>query len=277
MISTLEQHFGGDVVHGALAHGLSRHSIATLLGIDDEFVDQLAVGKVRLKRDQSDKLSEATKLTISELALAGISARGKVPASDVDFVRDTAVVLRTLNAAARPTGQPRNSVAASTGHRIDKYLVNLVGEYRVCSELCKRGVLATISYGACKSADVFAISAQQRRVRRIEVKTSQSGKFITRVSAKLNAPDFWVLVSLRGTPILGSPERFYVLSHDELLQIQLQVNQSYALKYQAKHGRAWDFADGVENVREGDVLAFADEWSKIVDALHADDRRPSAG
>lgn len=41
--------------------------------------------------------------------------------------------------------------------KIEKYLLHLAGEYRVCSELNKRGVFATITYGNRKAVDVYVI------------------------------------------------------------------------------------------------------------------------
>jgi hypothetical protein len=82
---------------------------------------------------------------------------------------------------------------------VDKDLLNLAGEYRVCSELLKRGVFATITYGHRKAVDVYTISDRQERALKIEVKTSQKGRFVTSLSRKAGwasshtTPDFWVL------------------------------------------------------------------------------------
>lgn len=43
---------------------------------------------------------------------------------------------------------------------IDKYYLNLAGEYRVAAELLKREVFATITYGKQKGADIYAIGPQ---------------------------------------------------------------------------------------------------------------------
>lgn len=37
---------------------------------------------------------------------------------------------------------------------LDRYYLNLAGEYRVASELFKRGLFATITYGNKKGADI---------------------------------------------------------------------------------------------------------------------------
>jgi hypothetical protein len=73
--------------------------------------------------------------------------------------------------------------------RIEPHLLNLVGEYRVRSELCKRGVLATVTYGNRKGVDVYAISDRQERALKIEVETSQRGHFVTGITQKGLATD----------------------------------------------------------------------------------------
>ena len=68
--------------------------------------------------------------------------------------------------------------------KIASYLLNLAGEYRVCSELNKRGVFATVTYGTRKGADIYAINDRVGRSLRIEVKTSQKDRFVTNLSQK---------------------------------------------------------------------------------------------
>ncbi len=80
--------------------------------------------------------------------------------------------------------------------KIPSYLLNLAGEYRVCSELNKRGVFATVTYGTRKGVDVYAISDRRARALKIEVKTSQKGNFVTSLSQNCgdddpNAEGFW--------------------------------------------------------------------------------------
>lgn len=153
--------------------------------------------------------------------------------------------------------------------RIQPYLLNLAGEYRVCSELCKRGVLATITYGNRKGVDVYAISDRQERALKIEVKTSQRGRFVTRITQKglaedPTAPDFWVLFELCGGPGGRFTERFFVLSHTELCNIQAACNEGHNDRYKARHGRDYDFSRGVDNVTAIDVQQYEDQWSKIL-------------
>ncbi len=161
--------------------------------------------------------------------------------------------------------------------KIPSYLLSLAGEYRICSELNKRGVFATITYGNRKAVDVYAIGDRQNRALRIEVKTSQRANFTTLITQKRlatdpAAPDFWVLFQINVGKGGTFEERFFVLTHKEICQAQAKVNRAYGRQYRARHGKPYDFATGVDNVRVVDVERFENQWSKIVDAHGGLDR-----
>jgi hypothetical protein len=153
--------------------------------------------------------------------------------------------------------------------KIPSYLLNLAGEYRICSELNRRGVFATITYGNRKSVDVYAIGDRKKRtyVLKIEVKTSQRKNFVTRITQKhLNddplAPDFWVLFQIQ-----RDKERFFVLTHKEICQVQKKINNEYAKKYRARNGKNPDLTKGVDGVTVTSVQKFEDNWGKIIKRL----------
>lgn len=150
--------------------------------------------------------------------------------------------------------------------KLPKYLVNLTGEYRVCSELNRRGVFATVTYGNRKGADVYAISDQKSRALRIEVKTTQGTKFPNRVDpdnpGKTDCPDFWVLFALATDDL---PDRFFVLSDKEFCDAQRMRTAKSRERYRAKHGR--ESTNRFRAVHLQDVEAFKDKWEKIVAAV----------
>jgi hypothetical protein len=163
-----------------------------------------------------------------------------------------------------------------TMSKLPSYLLNLAGEYRVCSELNKRGVLGTMTYGNRKGADVYAMNDRDRRVLKIEVKTSQQKNFVTSITQKgmgvessnVGTPDFWVLVQiLREVDPDGFHERFFVLTHKEICGVQERRNMLYGERYSERHGRQPDFSKGVDNVTVDDVEPFEDKWDKIIDAI----------
>jgi hypothetical protein len=156
--------------------------------------------------------------------------------------------------------------------KIAQYLLNLAGEYRVCSELNKRGVFATVTYGNRKGVDVYAISERQERALKIEVKTSQQRNFVTNITRKCLkddpcAPDFWVLFQIQTGDGATFSERFFILTHREICEAQEARNAEHAKKYFSKWGKQPDFSKGIDNVLIKDVDGFEDKWSKIIDRL----------
>ena len=184
----------------------------------------------------------------------------------------------------RRAGRRTPSCLVRRMSRIPSYLLNLAGAYRACSELNKRGVFATVTYGTRKGADVYAIGDRKARALEIEVKTSQKGNFVTRLSQKCGdddpnaegfwerraadeeSPDFWVLFQIRVGEDASFAERFFVLTHPEICAAQAARNQAYALKYRARHGKPPDFSTGVDNVVVADVEQHEDGWHKIIRA-----------
>lgn len=145
---------------------------------------------------------------------------------------------------------------------VDKYLLNLAGEYRVAAELLKRGLFATITYGNAKGADIYAIGAR-RRTAVIEVKASSSHRFVTGFYQKYRHeerehPDFWVLYSLQA----DGAEEFFVLSHDEMAAAQAERN--FPGEVLAYADRAQRVAAGVDNVLAQHVRQHQSAWDKIV-------------
>ena len=146
---------------------------------------------------------------------------------------------------------------------IDKHYLNLAGEYRVAAELLKRELFATITYGNQKGADIYAIGAN-RRAAVVEVKASNTGRFVTGFFQKYQDemkvhPDFWVLYWLAEK----GPERFFILSHQEMARAQAERNQPGQVMTWAESAAA--VAKGVDNVLAKDLTAHDSRWDKIVD------------
>ena len=58
------------------------------------------------------------------------------------------------------------------GSQQQKYSLNLAGEFYVAAELNRRGIFASVTYGAAKNADVLAFDQQSHQTAVIEVKTT---------------------------------------------------------------------------------------------------------
>jgi hypothetical protein len=148
---------------------------------------------------------------------------------------------------------------------IDKYNLNLAGEYRVAAELLKRGLFATVTYGNKKGADIYAVGSN-RRAAVIEVKASNSSRFVTSLYQKYSNPDephpdFWVLYSVRKSGA-DFKEQFFILSHKELAQAQGRRNcPGELLAYSEYAARA---RKGVDNVLIQDVETSENKWDTII-------------
>lgn len=150
--------------------------------------------------------------------------------------------------------------------QLDKGQLNLAGEYRVASELFKRGLFATITYGNMKGIDIFAIGANQKTTI-IEVKASQTRRFVTGFYQKYKsegqkAPNFWVLCSFG-----LETERLFVLSHKEMAIVQGFRNAPNKSLTHSEH--ALKAAKGVDNVPIALVEPYEDAWHKIVEYCNA--------
>mgnify|MGYP001577557230 CR=1 FL=1 len=166
--------------------------------------------------------------------------------------------------------------------KVNKYYLSLAGEYRVASELLKRNLNATVTFGNAKSTDVIAYGSN-RKAKVIEVKTSQKKKFVTGFYNKYKTahdehPDFWILVQVRIDSDCSFSERFFILTHAELSVIQAKRNRAYRIRCGdvtedqclswEDHYRLTTEAHGVDNVLVTDVERFEDKWDKIVKACN---------
>lgn len=150
---------------------------------------------------------------------------------------------------------------------ISKNNLALAGEYRVASELLRRGLHASVTLGNAKAADVFAIGSN-RVAAQIEVKTSQTpnrivtGFFQKNWDDPHDRPDFWVLCSFVEKHGVAS-ESFYVLSHEEMSAAQAERNwPGETLSDSERAARA---KRGVDNVVLLGLSAHQGRWDKIVD------------
>jgi hypothetical protein len=157
----------------------------------------------------------------------------------------------------------------------EKVFMNMAGEFAVAAELNRRKFLASVTYGASKSADVFALSKDLARVVRIEVKTTSKKGWVVgqrALDSKAVSDDvFWVLAhapELAGDPLNDRSRdlpamRFFVLSSSEVHHVARAQSVAYNAKYKAKHKKDYDDAIGVPKIRLDAVLQFESRWDKI--------------
>lgn len=111
----------------------------------------------------------------------------------------------------------------------DKGQIGLAGEFRVASEIMRRGHLANITYGNAKSTDII-ITGSQNKFIRVEVKTSKNNRnFVTSYYPKYTnpkdiEPDLWVLY-MPNKDLISDGDRFFLFTHAEIGELQLIVNK----------------------------------------------------
>ena len=125
----------------------------------------------------------------------------------------------------------------------DKGQIGLAGEFRVASELLRRGYSAHVTYGNAKATDIIVLGTRNRFIR-VEVKTSKNNRnFVTGYFPKYScdndlapAPDLWVLF----LPNEKKPEgdTFFLLTHKEIRELQILAN----------NGKETKKGEGVDNI-----------------------------
>ena len=160
----------------------------------------------------------------------------------------------------------------------EKNFLNMSGEFLVAAELNRRRILSAVTYGAAKSADVWAFDAKSKRAARIEVKTTGEGSKKWVIGEKALVRDawdrdvFWVLVVLpRPHPSNSQTNdetrghhspRFFVFSSEELGRLLSARDDGYRAKYLAKHNTEF-IGKGVPNLPIDLALPFENQWDKI--------------
>ena len=158
----------------------------------------------------------------------------------------------------------------SKSSQADKYFLNLAGEFAVASELNRRKMLATVSYGNSKSADIFVIAPDTSRVVCVEVKTTARKRWVVgdRASqAQASVRELvWVLVLLPQDNASMAAPQFFVLSQEDIKRKTDSRNREYNQKYMARHGKNF-IGRGVDNLELKDVQEFEGKWEKVANAL----------
>ena len=138
----------------------------------------------------------------------------------------------------------------------EKHFLNLAGEYGVCSELAKRKITASITYGNHKAADIIVMKTEgkEKKALTIEVKTTPTNRIVTGFFQKyktpdISGPDIWVIVHIGG----NSQSTYYVMTHKEVSEAQMKRNNM----------QSWHEVNGVDNLLIKDIEFYKDRWDII--------------
>ena len=148
----------------------------------------------------------------------------------------------------------------------EKYHLAMAGEYFVAAHLQRRGLLASVTYGNAKRADVVAFSDSSDRVIVIEVKTTGKPEwtFSGRISTKSEKP--WVFVHLPKDS--EEPPKFFVLTQSQLHAILAPLDEEWCRKYKEKHDREYGDKPWVVNISPKLLADYENKWGAIIDQLH---------
>lgn len=140
-----------------------------------------------------------------------------------------------------------------------KHSLGLAGEFLVAGELLRRGIMAAVTYGNAKKADVIAVNGP--RALAVEVKSTSEAKWVLGNSLPELDQRIWVLVHLPHED--AEPPQYYVLAAEELRALVQPRHDQYRRDYRAKHGK--DFTStGVVSIRRETIPAeYLGAWSKV--------------
>lgn len=161
------------------------------------------------------------------------------------------------------------------GSQQQKYFLNIAGEFYVAAELNRRGIYASVTYGAAKNADVLAFNQESRQTAVIEVKTTASPnqKWITgqhSINENSKHPQsFWVLVLLPDEKSADGKPRFFVFTSKELVDKVSENHRLYSEQYQEKQDAPFQDSRGVYSLTlaEAEAMQTEGQWTKISDWL----------
>ena len=136
--------------------------------------------------------------------------------------------------------------------------MGLAGEYLVTGELLRRQIMAALTYGNAKKADVVIINKRQAIT--IEVKTTSQEKWVLGNHLPEESDDLWVLVFLP-TDQSVSPE-YYILTSKQLHDILIKEHKAYRERYQNNHDEPFT-GKGVVSVKKKDVILFKNQWDTV--------------
>lgn len=147
----------------------------------------------------------------------------------------------------------------------EKYHLAMAGEYFVAAQLQRFGLLASVTYGNAKRADVIALTEFSDRAVVVEVKTTRKPQwtFSGRISTKSERP--WVFVHLPEKS--EEPPRFFVLTQSELHSILAPLDDEYCRKYKKKNGKEYGDKPWVVNISLHLLEVHENNWKAILRQL----------
>ena len=144
-----------------------------------------------------------------------------------------------------------------------KHTTGMAGEFLVAGELLRRGVMAAVTYGNAKKADV--ITFREGRSLSLEVKSTSERKWVLGGAVPLDDASLWVLVYL--PPDETQAPSYFILTSADLRKAVLPRHDAYMTRYVKKHGAAYTGAGVVSVLRDEVDQSHLGAWHKVSRAL----------
>ena len=150
----------------------------------------------------------------------------------------------------------------------EKYSVGIAGEHFVAGELLRRGVLASVTMGNAKKANVIVRNLESSKIQVIEVKSSSRKQWVVGKIPESNDTRIWVFVDIPKEPE-NSPA-YYVCTAKKLYEILTKKDKEYSEKYKKRHHGEIFKGRGVIRLEltEAEDNGFKNQWNKILDGLY---------
>ena len=147
-----------------------------------------------------------------------------------------------------------------------KYNLSLAGEFFVAAELQRRDVMASVTYGNAKKADVVAFSPKNSTALVIEVKSTSKKSWVVGNKNPEPTEDVWVLVHIPADQ--HQTTRYFILTAREIHDILEPGEQDYLLRFFARNGYE-STKPGATSIRLNQVdgtktESCEDKWDKIL-------------
>jgi hypothetical protein len=155
-------------------------------------------------------------------------------------------------------------VAEKSTHE-QKYHLGLAGEYFVAAELLRRGLVAAVTYGNAKRADVLVFSHSSEKALAVEVKSTSKDEWIVGPKVPIASDKPWVFVHV---PVeRDSSPSYYILTQAELEAVLKVRYQEYFKNYKQRHGEEYGDRASFINLKLKEAKCYLNAWQTITKKL----------
>ena len=140
--------------------------------------------------------------------------------------------------------------------------LNLAGEYAVASELFRRDVLAQLTFGNRKKADILVLNEQNGRLFCVEVKAKQGNEFPA--VKGITGDSFLVFVDFKGKTAQERPDFYVLSSKDWENYIQQYVLPEGSVTIDKNNCPTWSDGFVGAGVKPSQINQHKEKWEKLL-------------